>query len=225
MSLAKSNFQTKTKKISLKPREKASTFGIANLSVTELLALILGSGTSKQSVYALSAKLSPIIETNRLSTIDLTQIQIGKNQLLKLQAVVELSSRLSNNQTPTILSPKDIYQSCSELQRYKQEYVIALYLDGRNKLIQKHTLAVGGHNFALLEPITLLHQAFVLPSAICVLVHNHPSGDPSPSPDDLTVTARLHTACELMGIQLLDHVIIGKNDFCSLRKLGVLPPN
>ena len=81
-------------------------------------------------------------------------------------------------------------------------------------------LAIGGSNFALLEPVTLLHPALLLPATSCVLVHNHPSGNAEPSQDDICVTQKLAAACHLVGIELIDHVVISKNNYRSLKELG-----
>lgn len=210
-----------TRQSRFKPREKASIFGISNLSTAELLALIIGSGNSKQSVYMLAEKLAPDIESGQFVKNPAQFNSMSRALFWRLQAVCELSQRLTNF-VPTIRKPTDIWHICSYLGSKQQEYVLALYLDGRQKLIEKRVLAVGGSNFALLEPSILLHPALVLPATSCVLVHNHPSGVAEPSEDDVYITQKLATACELVGVELIDHVIIAKNSYCSLKERGLL---
>jgi DNA repair protein RadC len=204
-----------------KPREKADTFGVTNLTTTELLALIIGSGTTKQSVFTLAKNLTPMIESGEFTKHPTQFKSLGRALFWRLQAVCELAQRLTSF-VPTIRHPTDIWHACSYLAKKQQEYVIALYLDGRQKLIEKRVLAIGGSNFALLEPSTLLHPALLLPATSCILVHNHPSGNADPSQDDILVTQKLAAACSLVGIELLDHIVIGKDTYCSLKELGYL---
>lgn len=221
MTQAKVVLSPQSRQTRLKPREKAKTFGITNLTTTELLALVIGSGTTKCSVFSLAKKLAPLIESGQFAKKPPDHKIIGEALFWRLQAVCELAHRQTNF-TPTITHPADIWQICSYLGQKQQEHVVGLYLDGRQKLLEKRILAIGGQNFAMLEPAALLHPALLLPACSCVLVHNHPSGCADPSQDDLLVTKRLIAACRLMGIELLDHVVIGKNTYCSLKELGHL---
>lgn len=221
MTRVKEITSTDTRHTRLKPREKASTFGVTNLTTTELLALIIGSGSTKQSVYLLAQKLAPAIESGEFAKNPDQFKSIGKALFWRIQAVCELAQRLTSF-VPTIRQPVDIWHACSYLSKKQQEYVVALYLDGRQKLIEKKVLAIGGSNFALLEPATLLHPALLLPATSCILVHNHPSGNADPSQDDICVTQRLAAACSLIGIELIDHIVISKNNYRSLKEMGYL---
>lgn len=219
MSRLKENTSISMRKTYLRPREKAATFGITNLTTTELLALIIGSGTVKQSVYALAEKLTPLIESGQFLRDQAHSKTLGAALFWRLQAVCELSHRLTSS-VPTIRHATDVWHVCGYLGRKKQEYVVALYLDGRQKLIEKRILVIGGTNFALLEPTLLLYPALTLPAASCILVHNHPSGSAEPSQDDILVTHKLTAACNLVGIELLDHIVIGADAYTSLKELG-----
>ncbi len=222
MSDAKSISPISITSTRLKPREKLKIYGITNLTTTELVALILGSGSTKYSVFDLAARLAPLVENQQFISTPFKKLHLGKNQYSRLLAATELSNRLAHSDSPTVTKPEDIWYICSHLANKKQEYVIALYLDGHQRLLDKRTLAIGGQNFALLEPNVLLHPALKLPASACILVHNHPSGDPQPSQDDMVVSQRLSQACDLVGVSLLDHIIIGGQKWSSLKKLGLL---
>lgn len=206
----------------LKPREKLRLYGVTNLTNTELVALIIGSGSKKYSVFALARKLTPLLESHQFKTKTAKTLPLGKNQYARLLAVAELTNRLAHPGLTTITKPKDIWYLCQHLAKKKQEYVEALYLDGQQRLLSQATLAIGGQNFALLEPNVLLHGALKLPASSCVLIHNHPSGDHQPSQDDILVSQRLSQACDLVGVHLLDHIIISHSGWSSLKELGLL---
>ncbi len=210
------------------PREKLASLGVANLSDAELLALILGSGTDRHNVVQLAHVLLqaiPLIKLKQLTTPDrLTRLRgIGRVQAGKIVASLELARRLSNFETSvTIRTSAQAYHLLTGVIHKQREYVIGLYLNARHELLLQETLAVGGLNANHLEPRDVFGPALKLPCVGLILAHNHPSGDPQPSQDDLQLTEVLQTASELLGIELIDHLILGRGCYVSLREKGIL---
>ena len=110
----------------------------------------------------------------------------------------------------------------TEISKKPQEYLIGLYLNARHELLDKQIIAVGTLNQAIIEPRDILYHALHLPSSYIILVHNHPSGDPTPSEEDKTITQRISTACNLLGIILVDHIIIASRGYSSFREEHLL---
>lgn len=210
-----------------RPREKLKLVGPANLTTIELLALILSSGTHAQPVLKLATQLS-----NRYSLPDFDQLKrsqlitikgIGQALSARILASVELGRRIfAESPLIKISQPQTVAQIAADLTYKQQEHTLALYLNGRQELIHRQTIAVGGVNYLMLEARDVFAPAFRLPASFIILVHNHPSGDPEPSQDDLKVTQRLLAAGELLGINLIDHIIVAKKGYVSLKEKGII---
>ncbi|MGD9128977.1 MAG: DNA repair protein RadC [Candidatus Woesebacteria bacterium] len=210
-----------------RPRERLKNLGVANLTDIELLAIILSTGNKKYSVIGLAKKLIkkfPLRFFSQLNMKKLTSIHgIGPALASKILASVELGKRISQGSVLSrVNSPTKIFQLLGEIKNKKQEHALALYINARQELIHKQTVAVGGLNYNLLEARDVFLPAITLPSAYVVLAHNHPSGDCSPSEDDLLVTKRLSKAAELLGISFLDHLIVTEKNYFSFREAGII---
>lgn len=226
-----------------RPRERLLATGPKNLTPAELLAVILGSGTSKQHVLSLSRQVVKIIRkkqqhsqiNKRKSSFphlsDLTRLHgIGKIQASKILAVLELGQRFfdqnSNNSIrpilPRLFTPKDAIGHAQSLKTSHREQLLGLYLNARYELIHQEILAVGTLNSHQLEPRDVFSPAITLPCRSLILIHNHPSGDPTPSTADILTTKKLRKAAELLGLNLLDHLIVTKNAHTSLKERGLL---
>lgn len=211
-----------------RPRERLAMMGPANLTDIELIALILGSGSKEENVLERSSRFLqqfPVSSFANLTTqhiIDKTSL--GEIQAGKMIAVIELCKRMysfSQNQT-YILTPEDVCKQVVELTQKQQEYLVGLYLNARHELLDKQIIAVGTLNQAVIEPRDILYHAIHLPASYIVLVHNHPSGDPTPSEEDKQITQRIATACNLLGIILVDHIIISSRGYSSFRQKQLL---
>ena len=145
---------------------------------------------------------------------------IGKVKAIQLKAMCELNKRIArpiNNQKKTIKSPEDVAEILiPELRYEKREIVKVIILNTKNVVLRIIDIALGGTNFARIEPKDVLAEAIKMQAPKIILVHNHPSGDTSPSKGDFNVTDRIYEAAELMGIKLLDHIIIGDGTYQSL---------
>jgi len=134
--------------------------------------------------------------------------------------VADASSYVRSTE-PQMTRPIDVATVCVRMCRYKQEVFRVLLLDARHRLLQKVMVSKGSLNASLVHPRDVFRRAIVKNAACIILVHNHPSGDPEPSSDDLELTTRLAKAGTLLGIEVLDHVIVAKNGYVSLRERGV----
>jgi DNA repair protein RadC len=216
--------------LSERPYEKLEIYGAENLSNAELLAIIIKTGTKEQSSVSIAQEILKLKEnTNQdnlrflqeLSLEEFMQIKgVGKVKAIQLKAVCELTKRISrpiNNQKKTIKSPKDVADLLMPELRYeKREIVKVLILNSKNVVLRTINISLGGANFAYIEPKDALSEAVKMQAPKIILVHNHPSGDCKPSKGDYNVTDRMYEAATLMGIQLLDHVIIGDGTYESL---------
>lgn len=214
-----------------RPRERMLTHGAQSLSHTELLAILLRTGTKEESAVNLAGRIlkecGSIHNLLDLSVDELTAIKgIGPAKAVQLRAGIELGLRLSRSKTEDrlfIRKPQDAADlMMDKLRHLKKEHFICLFLNTKNQIIAEETLSVGTLNSSLVHPREVLRAAIKCSSASFICVHNHPSGDPAPSPEDIRLTRRLAEAGELVGIELLDHVIIGDRQYISLKEEGLL---
>jgi len=208
-----------------RPREKLAQKGSSALSDAELLAVILGGGTRGSGVLAIAEEILRYYGSSRLSTVSIRDLQavqgIGPAKACQLLASLELGRRVFRpEEEPAFLikKPEDAATLTRELANARKEHFCTLYLDTRNRVIRKETISIGTLNASLVHPREVFQPAVESSAASVVLVHNHPSGDPEPSREDLLLTKRLVTAGEIMGIDVLDHVIVAKRSFVSLRE-------
>lgn len=214
-----------------RPRERMAAYGAASVSNSELLAILLRTGTRNEPATALAARLLKECGGLRglvdMSVDQLRQMRgIGTAKALQIHAALELGRRLSRSvqeETPAIRSPKDVARLVTEELRYlKQEHFVCLFLNTKNHVIGKETLSVGSLNSAIVHPRELFRAAIKRSAAAVICVHNHPSGDPTPSREDIELTNRLSEAGGIIGIDVLDHVVIGDNRYVSLKEQGHL---
>lgn len=210
-----------------RPREKLRRLGPSALTNTELLALILGSGTRGANVLEVAERLLKKYGGERLVEVSLTELStnrgVGKAKASTLIACFELARRLFKREEDEVIKgPEEVYELTKEIRTAKKEHVVALYLDARNRILKKETISIGSLTANIVHPREVFQPAVGLSAASVILVHNHPSGDPTPSQDDLALTRRLLEAGRIMGIEVLDHVIVGAKRFLSLKEEGLL---
>lgn len=213
-----------------RPCEKLEIYGAESLSNAELLAIIIKTGTKEQSAVSIAQnilKLNEQAEQENLRFLQEMALEefmkikgIGKVKAIQLKAVCELTKRIArpiNQKKPIIKTPKDVADMLiPELRYEKQEKVKVLILNSKNTVLKTYDVSLGGSNFAYIEPKDVLAEAIKMQAPKIILVHNHPSGDAKPSKGDYKVTDRIYEAAQLMGIQLLDHIIIGDGLYQSL---------
>src|SRR5690625_1602079 len=214
-----------------RPRERLLAFGASHLSNQELISILIGSGTKEASALDLSNRVLMHFEGIRLladATIEeLTSIRgIGEAKGVSILAAIEIGKRL-NQQRPEekyiIRSPEDGADYVMEEMRHlKQEHFVALFLNTKNQVIHQQTIFIGSLNASIVHPREVFREAVKRSAATIICVHNHPSGDPTPSQEDIHVTRRLVESGKIMGIELLDHLVIGDRKFVSLKEKGYL---
>ncbi|MCF7926468.1 MAG: DNA repair protein RadC [Candidatus Izimaplasma sp.] len=214
-----------------RPRERFLTYPIETIQTHELIAIILRTGSRSESVIDLAKRLlydhASLKDLSQQPISDLTKIKgIGKSKAIQLLAAFELGIRLETEDFKTdkkLLSPKDIFHFLKNQLEFKmQEHFIVLYLNTKGGLIKKKTLFIGSLNQSLVHPREIFKHAVLTSSASLILVHNHPSGDPTPSTNDIDITKLIKKNADMMNIKLLDHVIIGRNRFVSFKEKGLL---
>jgi DNA repair protein RadC len=214
-----------------RPRERFIQNGPASLSNHELIAILLRTGTKDESVLQLSNRLLTNFEGLRLlkdATLEeMTEIKgIGQAKAIQILAAVEIGRRITNlNYTDryVIRSPEDgANYVMNDMRFLSQEHFVCLYLNTKNQVIHKQTIFIGSLNASIVHPREVFREALKRSAASIICLHNHPSGDPSPSREDIEVTKRLVECGKMIGIDVLDHLIIGENKFVSLKEKGYL---
>ncbi len=211
-----------------RPYEKLELYGESSLSNSELLAIILESGTKDETSIQLAYKvlsLSNDIEGNELrflQTISLEELKkikgIGRVKAIRLKAALEIAKRLSKpiKNEMYITSSRDVAKLFMEEMRFeKREIVKTLIMNNKNKVLKIQNVSLGGSNYAVIEPKDILSEPVKIGATRLILIHNHPSGNPTPSKEDYEVTKKIKSCAKLLGIELLDHIVIGDGEYRS----------
>ena len=214
-----------------RPRERLIKQGPQSLSNQELIAILLRTGTKRESVLSLANRVLIYFEKlHELKHATLEEIMsikgIGQAKAVQLLAAIELGRRLSQKQEEsrfTIRSPKDAASFLvPEMASLQQEHFVALYLNVKNQVIHKQTIFIGSLNSSIVHPREIFKEAVKRSAASIICAHNHPSGNAAPSPEDIEVTKRLQEAGFIIGIELIDHIIIGDHQYYSLKEQGYI---
>lgn len=216
--------------LSERPYEKLELYGAEKLSNAELLAIIIKTGTKEKSVVTIAQEILKLQTGNNLRFLQELSIEdfmnikgIGKVKAIQLKAVAELTKRIARpiNNKIKIKSAKDVADLLMPEMRYeKREMAKVLLLNSKNIVQKIINISLGGANFACLEPKDVLSEAIKIQAPKIILVHNHPSGDAAPSKSDFNLTDRLYESAQIMGIDLLDHIVIGDGTYESILRKG-----
>lgn len=230
----KTEYMIKEKDMLHKPYEKFLRLGPESLSDEELLALIIRTGTSKKNalmlaedVLRLCGKGYGLVGLHHVEISDLKQIEgIGEVKAVKLKCIAELSNRIAKQKIhfkDCLSGPAAIAAYFMESMRHLEyEKCIAVYLDCKCHLLSEYTLSIGTINQAVFSTRELYRHALKCNAAQIIILHNHPSGDPTPSKEDVSITSQIMEASRLMDIPLVDHIIIGDNTYVSFREKELL---
>ena len=211
-----------------RPYEKLRLYGEEKLSNSELLAIIIKSGTKDENSIDIAnrvlAMTDNLYEIKYVSIEELIKIKgIGYVKAIQLKAMCELTSRMSKNSrkiNKIIKNPKEVAELLMEEMKYKKrEEIKAIILNSKNMVVKISDVAYGDSKNANVSIKQILHDNIKMQEPKIILVHNHPSGDPTPSESDFNLTVKLMEACELMGIELLDHIVLGNNKYESIMSL------
>ncbi|MFZ5647051.1 MAG: RadC family protein [Bacillota bacterium] len=214
-----------------RPRERLIREGVRSLSDAELLAILLRTGYAEKSamelatdVLSLYSGLKNIIQAG---VEELSAIKgMGPVKAAQLKAALEIGRRVatvSESQRPSIKGPEDAaFMVMEDMRHLDREHFCVLLLNTKHQVVARETISVGTLNSSVVHPRELFKAAIKRSAAAVILVHNHPSGDPTPSREDREITRRLREAGTIIGIEVLDHIVIGDNKFVSLKAMGML---
>lgn len=215
-----------------RPVEKVMSMGVGSLSNSELLAVILGSGAREKSAIHLAEEIisknaDGISYLAESSAEELMEVNgVGEKKAARILCAVELGKRISASSEKirvSVSNNSDIANLFMESMRYeKKERVKALLLNAKGEIISTEEISVGGLNSSPIHPREAFSQAVRRAACAVIFVHNHPSGNPTPSDEDIMVTKRLKEAGSILGINVLDHIIIGNGKYTSLLELGLI---
>lgn len=191
-----------------------------DLEELDLIATIIGQ-ESATSLH--KAGILNISDLKNRNFKELTQLKgIGKNKAIQLLALYELCNRKKPEKIDQISGPNDIYKVCKDMQNFDREVLRLICLNTKNHIIAIKDLFKGGVSTSIVDMRVLLREALRVGSTAIIIVHNHPSGDPTPSREDMNITQKLDTACKYMDLRLLDHLVIGKDDYVSFSEKGAI---
>jgi len=228
------NIKMKEMQKAKRPYEKLKMYGAENLNNSELLAIIIKNGTKEYTALDLANQVLKLNDNKEkedlsflqdISIVEFMKIKgIGEIKAIQLLAVCELVKRINkpiNKENIKIKDAKDVAKLLmNELKYEKREVVKVILLNNKNIVLKIKDISYGGTNFAMIEPKEILVEAIKLQAPKMILVHNHPSGDTTPSKADFSITDRVYEAAQILGIQLLDHIVIGDNKYESI--LGIM---
>lgn len=228
MTVSKQTLMVRDYPLEERPRERMVKDGADKLSNQELLAILLRTGTQQESVFSLAGRiLQKMGSIRRLSEASIDELKkikgIGTAKAVQIKAGVELGRRVAIKQSSlvTIRSPQDAAQYLMELLKLEQqEKFYVLYLNTKNQVVYEKAVFVGSLNASIVHPREVFKEAVKWSAASIIVSHNHPSGDPDPSREDIEVTKRLVEAGTILGIECLDHIIVGDGRFISLKEKG-----
>ena len=213
-----------------RPRERLARYGVASLSTAELLAILLRTGGRGENVLQMAQRLlvawGGLAGLVRANSAELSGFKgIGPAKASQVQAALEIGRRMqvaSPNERPVINSPADAAALLmGEMAHLEQEHLRLLLLDTKNRVLATPTVYQGNINTMVVRIAELFREAIRHNSSGFIVAHNHPSGDPTPSPEDVQMTRQIVQAGELLGVEVLDHVIIGNGRFVSLKERGL----
>ncbi|MDR1322119.1 MAG: DNA repair protein RadC [Gracilibacteraceae bacterium] len=213
----------------LKPRERAVRYGVGALSNGELLALLLRVGTQGENALRLAEHI--LTETGGLRALakitlpELTKTRgVGQAKALLLLAAFELGRRTAEDTDDpdrvVVTKPEDAVTLLNDMRSLDREHFRVIFLNTKNKVLGSESISVGSLNSSIVHPRECFKGALRYGANAVILAHNHPSGDPTPSRQDLALTQRLVDSGKILGIEVLDHIIVGEKNFISLKESG-----
>lgn len=213
-----------------RPREKLMRYGPDKLTDYELLSIILRTGKKGLSVLEVSKKFFKEFEREEILKLRYSDIfkfpGIGSVKACEIIAVIELGKRLVlNKENVAYLSPKDVWNEMRDIRESRKEHFAVIFLDARYQEIRREIISIGTLNSSLVHPREVFEPAIRKSAVGIVLVHNHPSNDPSPSDADIEITKKLVKAGEILDIGIIDHVIVTKSSWFSFKQNGLIASN
>ena len=214
-----------------RPRERLHAYGARALTTAELIAILIRTGNAQRSAVSLGefllAEFGSIQGVATASAEQLAAVKgLGTAKAAQIKAAIEFGNRLAlftEEGRPSIGSPRDVSNLLMPDLRYqKKEHLKSLLLDTKNRVLAIKTVSIGDLSSSIVHPREVYKDAVLASAASIIIAHNHPSGDPTPSAEDVAVTKRLIQSGEIMGIDLLDHIVLGDGTFVSLKERGLI---
>jgi len=210
-----------------RPREKMKEKGVMALTDLELLIVLLGSGSGDLSVFKIAESILSKYTVYEMKGISLESLMknvgIGMSKGSAIAAAIELGRRMYSVTNPIhVKKPEDVVTMTAKFQTKKKEYFVGIYLDARNQFQDMKTISVGTVNMSVVHPREVFLPAILNVSSGVVLAHNHPSGDCEPSDADIILTERLVKAGSLLGIEVIDHIIVSKESWFSMKSHNIV---
>ena len=210
-----------------RPREKLEKYGVNKLDSSELMAILIRTGIVGKNVVELSKQILKKIHkigVEKLEMKDLLEIKgLGKTKAGQILASIELGRRfLKDKKFELVLSPEDVWKEMKDLRDSKKEHLVIFYLDMQNQIIKREIISIGTLNESLIHPREVFEPAVRYSTAQIIIAHNHPSGNLEPSKEDIAVSKRLIDAGNLLGIEVLDHIIVSKSGSKSMKELKIV---
>lgn len=203
------------------PREKLSQWGVSSLTIADLIAVILSSGTKNKDVFKISKEVEKIFKRQQFEFSEFSNVKgVGKVKAMKLVCAVELGIRLNikENNLKKIISSKEAYETLRYIGKYTQEHFVAVFLNARYELLGKKTLGIGTVNSVQILPRDIILTGLSFNATFVIIAHNHPSNDSTPSKEDIEVGNRIQKALEIVGMELIDNLIITKDGWNNITK-------
>ena len=211
-----------------RPRERLFELGPGALSDADLVALVFGSGSGGESVLDVAARVTRSIHLRKLhqtAVEDLLAVKgMGPARAAQLLAAAEIGRRLwpDADPIPLVRGPETIFELTADIRRSNREHFVGFYLNSRNQVLRREIISIGSLNASIVHPREVFIPALAVSAASLILAHNHPSGDPSPSEEDLAITRRIAESGRLLGIELLDHVVVAREAYTSFKERRLL---
>lgn len=210
-----------------RPREKLEKYGPERLSDSELLAILLRTGSEGINVVELSSKILRKFSGAGLAKASIKDLKntfgLGSAKACEIVACFELGRRLlQNKQSALLLSPQDVWNELKDIRDHKKEHFVIFFLDSRNQEIKREIVSVGSLNANHVHPREVFEPAVRHLAAQVIIAHNHPSGDAEPSKADLEITKKLVEGGNILGIEMKDHVIVTKDNYASFKERGLI---
>ncbi len=210
-----------------RPREKLEKYGAGKLSNSELLAILLRTGSEGVNVVELSNTILKKFGNGALAKASVEELKnvhgLGAAKACEIVACFELGRRMLKDKPAALLmSPEQVASELKDIRSHKKEHFVIFYLDSRNNEVKREIISVGTLNASIVHPREVFEPAIQHSAAHVIVAHNHPSGDPEPSQEDRALTERLVEAGKILGIELLDHVIVTLDRHISFKEKGMI---
>lgn len=205
-----------------RPREKLERYGVEKLKDSELLAILLRTGTKDINVLKLSEKILNKFKNQKFENVSIDDLKkihgLGSVKACEIIACFELGRRmLKDKKSSILLTPKDVWQRMEDIRDSKKEHFVVFYLDSRNQEIQREIISIGTLNESLVHPREVFEGAIKNNAASIIIVHNHPTGNVEPSMGDLSLTKRIVEAGKILGVEVVDHIIVSNLNIFSFK--------